>query len=164
MRKIGAVIRREFIERVRSRWFWVSSLVVPAVFGALMFLPAALATSGAPKRVVVVDATADLGTSVADALEAGGAFHATRVPDGPGIIDSLVLEVSAKRLDGFVVLTEDALTSGTVQYRASNVSSLRDIGELRRAISAGHHQVVARSQARRHRPRGDGARAGGHSR
>jgi ABC-2 type transport system permease protein len=134
--KVGAVIRREFFERVRSRWFWVSSLVVPAVFGAVLFLPAFLATGGAAKRVVVVDGTAEnLGTAVAAGLDAGGAFHASRVADAPGVVDSLMREVGAKRLDGYLVLREDALTSGVVQYRASNVSSLRDQDELERVLA-----------------------------
>ena len=136
MRKLGAVVRREFLERVRSRWFWVSSLLVPALFGALVLLPAVLATSGGPKRLAVVDETnSGLGTPVAAALGAGGAFHATRVAARAGVVDSLVGEVGAKRLDGVLFLSEDVVESGVVQYQASNVSSLRDLAELERVLT-----------------------------
>ena len=135
MDKLLAVVRREFLERVRTRWFWISSLVVPAVFGALLVLPAMLTTGGAPRRVAVVDATdTDLGDAVVAALAEGGVFHATRVANAAGIVDSLVSEVGAKRLDGVLILTEDAVTTGAVQYRASNVSSIRDINELERVL------------------------------
>jgi ABC-2 type transport system permease protein len=133
--KLLAVVRREFLERVRTRWFWISSLVVPAVFGALLVLPAMLTTGGAARRVAVVDATeSDLGDAVVAALAEGGVFHATRVASAAGVVDSLVNEVGAKRLDGVLILTEDAVTTGAVQYRASNVSSIRDINELERVL------------------------------
>lgn len=146
MHKFVAVVRREFIERVRTRWFWISSAIVPALFGALLFLPAMLATGGAAKRIVVVDATeSDLGGPVVEALGESGAFVATLISARAGVVDSLVREVGAKRLDGFLVLTEDAITSGDVQYRASNVSSLRDISELERVLS----QVITVARLKR---------------
>jgi len=146
VRKVVAVVRREFVERVRSRWFWISSAIVPTLFGALLFLPAMLATGGAAKRLVVVDATdSGLGGSLAEALGGSGVFVATRIPAGAGVVDSLVREVGAKRLDGFVVLSEDAIASGDVQYRASNVSSLRDISELERVLS----QVITVARLKR---------------
>ena len=27
MRKVWAVIRREFVERIRTRWFWIGALI-----------------------------------------------------------------------------------------------------------------------------------------
>ena len=42
MGKLMAVIRREYLERVRSRWFVIATLFGPVFFGALLFLPAIL--------------------------------------------------------------------------------------------------------------------------
>ncbi|OLC06515.1 MAG: hypothetical protein AUH42_05455 [Gemmatimonadetes bacterium 13_1_40CM_70_11] len=132
-----AVIRREFIERVRSRWFWVSAFLVPLFLAALIFLPAAFAASGSPKRIVVVDGTSSsFGQRVAEALRAGRVFHASRVAAAPGVIDSLMREVGAKRLDGVLVLAGDVVGTGAAEYRATNVSSLRDIGELQRVLGS----------------------------
>ena len=137
MRKVWAVIRREFIERVRSRWFWVSAFLVPLFLAALIFLPAAFAASGSPKRIVVVDGTSSsFGQRVAEALRAGRVFHASRVAAAPGVIDSLMREVGAKRLDGVLVLAGDVVGTGAAEYRATNVSSLRDIGELQRVLGS----------------------------
>ena len=135
MRKVWAVIRREFLERVRSRWFWVSALLVPLFLAALILLPAAFASSGGPKRIVVVDGTSSsVGRRVAEALRAGPVFQASRVADAPGVIDSLMREVGAKRIDGVLVLAGDVVGTGAAEYRATNVSSLRDIGELQRVL------------------------------
>src|SRR5512143_3904344 len=56
MRKVLAVVRREFVERVRTRWFWISALLGPIFFAALIFLPY-LFSGGRAKRLVVVDGT-----------------------------------------------------------------------------------------------------------
>ena len=39
MRVVWAVFKREYLERVRTRWFLVATLFGPILFGALMFLP-----------------------------------------------------------------------------------------------------------------------------
>jgi len=40
MRKTWAIIQREYLERVRSRWFAIATIFGPLLFGALMYLPA----------------------------------------------------------------------------------------------------------------------------
>ncbi|HMA40221.1 MAG TPA: hypothetical protein VKP10_09100, partial [Gemmatimonadales bacterium] len=57
MRKVLAVVRREFVERVRTRWFWISALLGPIFFAALIFFPILFAGGGRAKRLVVVDGT-----------------------------------------------------------------------------------------------------------
>lgn len=131
MHKILAVIRREFIERVRTRMFWVSAILGPVFFGALIFLPVLLATRGGSKAIVVVDGTTtDFGSRITAALRSGRTFRATRVAAGAGVVDSLTAEVGAKRLDGFLLLSDAVLQTGAAEYRASNVSSFTAIGEL----------------------------------
>ncbi|PYP30857.1 MAG: hypothetical protein DMD49_09425 [Gemmatimonadetes bacterium] len=137
MPKVLAVIRREFVERVRSKWFWVSAILVPLFLAAVILLPAAFASSGGPKRIVVVDGTGStFGQRVTEALRAGTTFQASRGTASPGVIDSLMREVGAKRLDGVLVLAGDVVRTGAAEYRATNVSSLRDIGELRRVLGS----------------------------
>ena len=60
MGKIWVVIRREFLERVRNKWFIISTVLGPVLLGLLMFLPAFLLTrSAGTTEVVVVDASTD---------------------------------------------------------------------------------------------------------
>ncbi len=40
LNRIFAVIRREYLERVRTKAFWISTLLVPIFLGAVMILPA----------------------------------------------------------------------------------------------------------------------------
>jgi ABC-type Na+ efflux pump permease subunit len=39
LRRIAAVIRREYLEHVRTKAFWISTLVVPLLMGALLIVP-----------------------------------------------------------------------------------------------------------------------------
>jgi len=133
VRKVAAVIRREFVERVRTRWFWISAILGPVFFGILIFFPILFGGGGGSKRIVLVDGTrSSLGPTVADSLEVSGVFSiVSRTTPSPGLLDSLRREVSGRHLDGFLILTENAVDSGVAEYRSSNVSSLRDIGELK---------------------------------
>ena len=132
MRKVLAVVRREFVERVRTRWFWISALLGPIFFAALIFLPY-LFSGGRAKRLVVVDGTqSSFGANVADSLNTSGAFTLlNRMAPRAGLLDSLTGEVSRRRLDGFLIVTDATVDSGVAEYRSSNVSSLRDIGVLK---------------------------------
>ena len=38
MRVLWAVIKREYLERVRTKWFLIATLFGPILFAALMFL------------------------------------------------------------------------------------------------------------------------------
>lgn len=139
MRKIWAVVRREFVERVRKKSFWVMALVGPVFFAAVFVLPSILAGRQATKDIAVVDGTTtSFGARVVEQLNAadsGRAFRATRVPVGQRTLDSLAAEVGAKRLDGFLVVTDAVVDSGQAEYRASNVSAFQTIGVLERKLA-----------------------------
>jgi len=136
VRKVLAVIRREFVERVRQRWFWVMVLLGPLFFGAIFILPTLLTGKGGIKHIAVVDGTTStFGARLTERLDRESLFVAVRVPAGPRTIDSLMAAVDTKQIDGFLILSDAAVDSGTAMYRASNVSSFVTIGTLERVIS-----------------------------
>jgi ABC-2 type transport system permease protein len=136
VRKILAVIRREFVERIRQRWFWVMVVLGPLFFGALFILPSLLAGRGGVKHVAVVDGTTStFGAQLTERLDRDTLFVAVRVPAGAGVIDSLMAAVDRKELDGFLVVSDATVDSGKAMYRASNVSSFSTIGSLERMTS-----------------------------
>ncbi len=135
MRKILAVIRREFVERVRQKWFWAMVVLGPLFFGAVFVLPTLLTGKGGVKHIAVVDGTTTtFGAQLTERLDRESLFIAVRVPFGPRTIDSLMAAVDTKEIDGFLILSDAAVDSGTVMYRASNVSSFVTIGTLERVI------------------------------
>jgi ABC-2 type transport system permease protein len=161
MRKVLAVIRREFVERVRRRAFWVMAMLGPVFFGAVFLAPLWLSGPGGVQRIVVVDrATPPLGALVAARLDSTRGFVVVgRIPERPGVEDSLAGEVGTKRIDGFLLLSDSLVDRGTAEYRAANVSSLEAVGLLRETLRRAAEtarleragvdpRVVARAQMR----------------
>src|SRR6266700_2610634 len=99
-------------------------------------MPLLMSGGGGLKRLVVVDrTTTTFGAVVAERLDSTQRFFVVgRVPGGPGVEDSLAREVGLKRIDGFLVLSDSLTDMGLAEYRASNVSSLEDIGLLRETL------------------------------
>jgi ABC-2 type transport system permease protein len=145
--KVWAVIRREFVERVRTRTFLLSTLLFPALMIGITVLPVLLDRRvQAPRRIVVLDgASGEAGTRVTDGLAAakrtGGTgaarYVVTRVVAGANLEaqrDSLVRQVGvrgeAEGLDGVLVISDDAVTTGKIPYYGANVGSPQDMRRL----------------------------------
>ncbi|HEX4561439.1 MAG TPA: ABC transporter permease [Gemmatimonadales bacterium] len=141
MNKIFAIVRREFIERVRRPLFWVMALVGPVLFGGLMVIPALLIGRGTLKHIAIVDAShAGLGKKAA-ALFDTSKVQGVLVSPGPRVDDSLQAAVSARQLDGFLLIGDALVDSGKAEYRASNVSSFTTNGEIESTLQRVASQV-----------------------
>jgi len=126
MRKVWVVIRREFVERIRTRWFWVMALLGPLFFAAVFVLPTVLASRGGVRQIVVVDATTGpVGARITHLLNDSPMFRAQRVPASGEVVDSLTTEVEQKRLGGFLIVTDAAADSGRAEYRGSTFPGSR---------------------------------------
>lgn len=73
MKKLFAVVKREYIQRVRTRFFVIATILGPLLMGAFTVVPALLMNmkSGGPTRVVIVDQTGKLYARVARELQTG---------------------------------------------------------------------------------------------
>ncbi len=140
MRKIWVVLRREFVEKVRTKWFIISTVLGPVLMGAMIFLPVLMAgQGGGERRIAVVDATStDFGHRLTEMFGGPLPVAAFRVPAElatlGAVADTLTRRVGAKELDGFLLVTDDAVESGRADYRGSNVSSPRDVRILERVF------------------------------
>ena len=146
MTKVLAVIRREFVERVRTRAFVLSTLLFPVLMIGMTFLPALLERRQTePKRLAIVDgATGEVGARVADALASAkregtgtNRYSVTRVaaPENrvPEVRDSLVKLTGTTSRDGFdgvLVLDDASVASGRLEYLGVNVTSPSEMQKL----------------------------------
>src|SRR2546423_123154 len=73
MRKFLAVVKREYVQRVRSRMFLVVTVAAPLMFALFTVVPAFIAgiKSGGPTRVAVVDETGRMYERVRESLLSG---------------------------------------------------------------------------------------------
>lgn len=140
MRKIWAVVRREFIERVRTKWFLVSTILGPLFMIMITVLPGLLTMkSGSVNRIVLVDEGAGTLTErLSSQLTRSGRFTLTPLSADPdrhqATLDSLTELVTAQSVDGFLVVSSATVESGLAEYRGRNVSSLRDMEILSRSL------------------------------
>jgi len=140
MRKVWAVIRREFVERVRSKWFLISTVLGPVFMISVTVLPSLLATrSGRVNHIVLVDeGGGTLGERLRTQLVGSGRFAVQLVAAGAdrgnAVRDSLTDRVRTEALDGFLTISPATLESGMAEYRGRNVSSLRDMGMMEVAL------------------------------
>lgn len=140
MRKIWAVVRREFLERVRSKWFIIATVLGPVFVIAITVLPSLLLMGTSQRRsVVVLSAGAgSLAERVQGQLARGGSLQVsvqeTSEERQDVAINELTQRVQARVLDGFVILTSSSLEAGAAEYRGRNVSSLRDMATMESAL------------------------------
>jgi ABC-2 type transport system permease protein len=149
MAKLWAVIKREYLERVRNKWFFVVTLLGPLFFAVIMILPAYLAVRGIRDARVggirIVDATGvGVGERVSQRLATPvipGAPAPTAMPVdvvAPAELAKaeslLVAEVVAERLTGFLVLDSVTMQRGVARYAGRNASSTGENEQLESAV------------------------------
>src|SRR5688572_3850254 len=132
MKKLLVVLEREYMERVRTKWFLVATVFGPIFFGALMFLPAWMANrsdaSADVARIRVLDATgANLGQLVAIELSGGvlGDTSATQVHVvAPGAMaqaeSTATADIRRKLIKGYLVLDRGTLEGRGSRYAGVN--------------------------------------------
>jgi ABC-2 type transport system permease protein len=144
--KIWVVTAREYLERVRTRWFLIVTIFGPILFGVMIFLPPWLASrskaSADLARIVILDATGTgLGTRVAAELNGGltGDTSRTQVrsvaPAELARAESLATrETIAKETRGYLVLDSATLAGRTVRYAGTNATAGADMQQLQRVV------------------------------
>jgi ABC-2 type transport system permease protein len=152
-RKVATIIRREYLVRVRTKAFWISTVLVPVMMLTFTVLPnLMLSRTGGTYTVAVVTADDVLYAAFERAVrertaaESGGAAKAGAIvvrlerarPEADTAAQRLALKrrVVGKQLAGILVLPGTVLADGKVEYVATNVSAVRLMGILERAVDA----------------------------
>jgi ABC-2 type transport system permease protein len=152
MSKLWAIVRREYVERVRSKWFVIGTIATPLLFGGLMLIPALMVLRSRPSesssRLLVLDATGQtMGARVARALATGDSATtpsatAVRAPEVRVLPQaalaeaesSATREVIAKRLTGYLVLDSSTVAGLGARYAGRNASSAGAVDRIRTVV------------------------------
>jgi ABC-2 type transport system permease protein len=142
MKRLLVLVRREYLERVRTKAFVIGTVLGPLLMGGLTVIPGLMmARGGKPLRIAVVDVSGQLAAPVEAALatkELNGKKRFILEPTGPGSPEEREArhkeEVLSGKLDGYVVLPGDALSKSEASYFGKNVSNVVDLGMLDNAI------------------------------
>ena len=146
MAKVITIAKREYMERVRSRWFILGTIFGPLFLAGIIFLPAIMGARTSASRdvanVAILDATGtDLGRRVADRLSGGpmgDTAMARVVTVTPATLapaeSAAAAQVMAKELQGYFVLDSQTVAGVAASYTGRNVSSISDLDQLRGAV------------------------------
>ncbi|MGH9364554.1 MAG: ABC transporter permease [Thermoanaerobaculia bacterium] len=165
-KKVAAIIRREYLERVRTKAFWIGTLLIPIFF--LLYIGIQIASShrtGGERRVAVVDITGSLFEPLQKNLaereqklkkesgETRGIHWVLERRPVAGDLErtkeTLRQEVLKKKLDGYLILDPDLLEKERAEYYSISVSEFVTMSQLERAIN---HELLKEKVARRGLP------------
>ncbi len=152
MRKLFVVTAREYLERVRTRWFIIATVFGPIIFGVLLFVPPWMASrsqaSANIARIIILDATgSSLGSRIALELNGGIMSDTSRTevrrvaPARIAEAESLATrQTMARETRGYLVLDSATIAGRSVHYAGINATSSADMRAIRRAV---RNEVVA---------------------
>ena len=133
---VWAVIRREYLQRVRSKWFIAATVGAPLFMIGLIVVPAFFAAQSerSSRDVAIVDGTGVLYDRLAPALEEGG-WTVREERWRADVVTDLRQEADEGDLGGFIMLDELTLETGeAVFFTNDRPNTLRQI-TMRSTIS-----------------------------
>ena len=167
MKKFVAVVKREYFQRVRSRMFIVTTILLPLMMALFGIVPAVVLSinAGDASRIAVVDQTGKLFDRLQSVLveeqgveAATGVDNPIRIPsntspstntanniilrnvtDNTRPIDDLKAdldkELSAKQIDGYILIPADIMENGGARFFRGNSSDFFISRRLRTALT-----------------------------
>lgn len=146
MAKLWAIIKREYLERVRSKWFLIATFFGPLFFSAIIIVPAWLASRSKATtdiyNTTILDATGNgFGRRLAINI-AGDSTNATRMPTVAVVAPSELTraestatrDVMEKKRTGYIVVNQQTIAGEAARYAGRNATSIADMSQLKSAI------------------------------
>ena len=145
-----AIVKREYLQRVRSRWFVIATLAGPILFVGIAVLPILTAGSSEPGEIVVADRTGELLPVVGPALQGAGysVTPASAVVEDPGAsIEAYIQQIHDGEIFGLLVLDSATLATGDARISVANsLSPIRALA-LRQIVAQGTLASRLRTEA-----------------
>src|SRR5215213_5919751 len=160
MKKFLAVLKREYVQRVRAKMFIVTTVLLPLFMSLFGIVPAIILSidAGSPQRLAVVDQTGRMYGNLSQALKneapnqestndnaqqqaarGFGRFVLQEVSAQSQSTEQLRADLDqrlrAKEFDGYVILPPDFLEHGQVEFRNRNPGDLLSGRVLQQALN-----------------------------
>ena len=134
---VWAVIRREYLQRVRSKWFIMVTLLAPIIMIAMIVIPTFIAARSdrSDRDLLIVDGSGVLYERLASDFEASG-YTVAEEPWTVDVVTDLRQQASDGEIGGFLVLDNLTLETGEAVLYANERPSLIRRMTLRSAIAS----------------------------
>jgi ABC-2 type transport system permease protein len=151
-KKTFAIVRREYIERIRTKSFWIATLLIPFLFLAyIAFQISSSRKTGGERTIVVVDQTGtlyaplekELATTETEQKAKGSGnkgphWNLKPAPAGTDLAatkEDLRKQVLAKQISGYLVLEPQKVKNDEVEYYSTTVSDFIALNQLERSLN-----------------------------
>lgn len=146
MAKLWAIVKREYLERVRSKWFVVATMFGPVIMGALVIVPAYITAKSKSTEAIfntrILDAT---NTGVGDRISLTIVGNNPKAKVRPAVLvvppsalsqaeSTATHDIMQRRLNGYLVLDQQTLAGEKARYAGRSATSIPDMERLRSAI------------------------------
>jgi ABC-2 type transport system permease protein len=165
MDRMWVVFKKEYLQKVKSLGFWLSTILLPAFMFGMMIVPMLLMTRAKPAvTITVVDPSGVVYPAILAAQEERAKAveqSNTQAPRGslertPEVQvvfkksageapEALQNKVEAKAIDGYLVIPEEFLKASEIEFYARNLSNITVIQALESILNRTQFAMKARS-------------------
>ncbi|HPR64309.1 MAG TPA: ABC transporter permease [Thermoanaerobaculia bacterium] len=124
------VFKREYLQRVRTVTFWISTIIFPVFMGAIVFIPILIGEKQkAEFKVVIVDPSEIVYPMLKEELDKSR-HNIELIKSRTEDTDELKRDVLGKKYNGYLIIPRDVLETGKVQYYGRNVANVIGLSRL----------------------------------
>jgi ABC-2 type transport system permease protein len=146
MAKLWAIIKREYLERVRSKWFVIATMFGPIIMGALVIVPAYITAKSKSTEAIynsrILDAT---NTGIGDRISLAIVGNNPKAKVRPTVLvvppsalsqaeSTATHDVMRRELNGYIVINQQTLAGERARYAGRSATSIPDMERVRTAI------------------------------
>jgi ABC-2 type transport system permease protein len=142
MRKVWLIARREYLDKVRTKAFLVTTILFPALMFGLAVLPGKLMTQkkGGMRHIVLVTSTQTEGDQIAERLNdhnnSGLKFRTEVSTDtSDATRAALRTRLDKNEIDGYLWADDPSIASGNAQYVGHETSDLIEMADYEQALT-----------------------------
>jgi len=145
MSKIWAVIKREYIQIVRTKAFILGTILGPVIIAAFIFVPilVSVMSVGDQERIGVIDASQEVYQELENKLDFKLKDGRQRyvlekyrlTPQLDQLKETLNQKVLAGDLSAYMYIPENIIEGGTVEFSAEHVSDFEKISSINKVLN-----------------------------
>jgi len=142
-RKVRAIIKREYVEHIRRKAFWIFTILMPVLW--IGFFAVSILTQtrvSGTRRIAVIDPSGKYFQPLQAEIARSKDAERFALVDAPipaagvdALREDLKKRIEDKKLDGYLLLDPESISTGKVLYRASSVSDFTYQERLERHLN-----------------------------
>jgi ABC-2 type transport system permease protein len=147
LRHVSVIAKREYVARIRSKGFWISTVALPVLMAAWLIVPSlVISKTRSSQRLAVVDSTGKIAAPLVERLDEWAKTTAEQVSFDIELVplqdnlEALRADLDRRTLSGdiqaWIWIDETGLAENTVEYHAESLTNFITQQALERGLSS----------------------------